>query len=63
MKFTELTKKQQKAVIAEVAKAFIENGETEADAIECAKEYVRDCDFRLVDYSPDEDGSDIRVEY
>jgi hypothetical protein len=43
----------------------MDNGEREAVAFECAKEYIEDIDgrFTLVDYSPDEDGTDIRVEW
>ena len=64
VKFEELTKKQQKKVFAEIVQAFIEeNGESKADAIECAKSYIIDNEFELVDYSPDEDGTDIRVEW
>lgn len=65
MKFKELTKEQQNKVFTEIVKAFVEeNGETFKDAVECAKEYVADKDnFELVDYSPDDDGTDIRVEW
>lgn len=65
MKFAELTKKQQNQVFTEIVKAFMEeNGETFKDAVECAKEYVANKDdFTLVDYSMDEDGTDIRVEW
>ena len=65
MKFTELSKKQQNQVFTEIVKAFMnENGETFKDAAECAKAYVADKDdFELVDYSPNEDGTDIRVEW
>ena len=65
MKFAELTKEQQNKTFTEIVKRFMkENGETFKDAIECAKEYIIDKDdFELVDYSPDEDGTDIRVEW
>lgn len=65
MKFTELTKSQQNKTFTEIVKRFMEeNGETFKDAVECAKEYVADKnDFELVDYSPDNDGTDIRVEW
>ena len=65
MKFTELTKKQQEKVFSEIVKwCMEENGESFEDAIESVKSYVSDKDdFELVDYSPDEDGSDIRVEW
>ena len=65
MKFKELTTKQQNEVFTEIVKVYMEeNGETFNDAIECAKEYIADKDdFELVDYSPDEDGTDIRVEW
>lgn len=65
MKFTELTKKQQEKVFTEIMKwCMEENRESFKDAIESAKSYVSDKDdFELVDYSPDEDGSDIRVEW
>lgn len=65
MKFTKLTKSQQNEVFTEIVKWVMkENGETFKDAIESAKEYIADKDdFELVDYSPDEDGTDIRVEW
>ena len=65
MKFTKVTKSQQNEVFTEIVKWVMkENGETFKDAIESAKEYIADKDdFELVDYSPDEDGTDIRVEW
>lgn len=65
MKFSELSKAQQNKTFTEIVKRFVEeNRETFKDAIECAKEYIADKDdFELVDYSPDEDGTDIRVEW
>lgn len=65
MRFTELSKAHQNQVMTEIVKRFMEeNGETFKDAAECAKAYVADKDdFELVDYSPDEDGTDIRVEW
>lgn len=67
MRFKELTKAQQNRVRTEIAKAFMENGETLPMAAKCAEEVIKDLDeanrFYLVDYSLDEDGSDIRVEY
>ncbi len=65
MKFAELTESQQKRVFKEIAQEFMDNGERQVVAFECAKEYIEDIDgrFTLVDYSPDEDGTDIRVEW
>lgn len=67
MKFAELTEKQRNKVFTEIVRAFMENGETFEDAMVCAKQVIEDKDrdniFTLVDYSPDEDGTDMRVEY
>lgn len=65
MKFKELTEQQQNKTFTKIVKEFMENGETFKDAIVCAKEYIKDIDgrFALVDYSPDEDGTDIRIEW
>lgn len=67
MKFAELTEAQRNKVFTEIVRAFMENGETFEDAMECAKQVIEDLDrdnrFYLEDYSPDEDGTDIRVEY
>lgn len=63
VKFEELTEAQQKQVFKEIVKAYMDRGERQADAFECAKEYVENKEFELVDYSPDEDGTDIRVEW
>ena len=65
MKFTELTKSQQNEVFTKIVKWVMkENGETFKDAIKSTKVYIADKDdFEFVDYSPDEDGTDIRVEW
>ena len=65
MKFAELTEQQQNKIFTSIVKEAMENGENFADAIKVAKEYIADIDgrFTLVDYSPDEDGTDIRVEW
>lgn len=63
VKFEELTKKQQKEVFAQIVQSYKDNGETETNATECAKDYIIDKEFKLVDYSFDEDGTDMRVEW
>ena len=39
MRFAELTESQQKRVFKEIVQEFMDNGEREAVAFECAKEY------------------------
>lgn len=65
MKFKDLTKEQQNKTFTEIVKRFMqENGETFLNAIKCAKAYIQQKnDFEIVDYSPYEDGTDIRVEW
>ena len=65
MKFAELTEQQQNKIFTAIVKEAMENGESFAEAIKVAKAYIKDIDgrFTLVDYSPDEDGTDIRVEW
>lgn len=71
MKYAELTKSQQNKVFTEIAKEYMQNGETFESAIKCTKAHIKGIDeycngnggFKLVDYSPYEDGTDIRVEW
>ena len=65
MKFAELSKQQQREVLEEIAKEFRNNGLAATEAVLQAKAYIEDIDgrFTIIDYSPDEDGSDLRVEW
>lgn len=61
MKFTELPKEMQKQTFKEIVSHY-ENAK-EINPIERAKSYIEDANFKIVDYSADEDGTDLRVEW
>ena len=61
MKFSELPSKMQEQTFKEIV-AHYEKAK-ELNPVECAKSYVECANFEIVDYSADEDGSDLRVEW
>lgn len=61
MKFTELPKNLQKKTFNEIVSHY--EKVKELNPVECAKSYIECANFEIVDYSPDEDGSDLKVEW
>lgn len=61
MNFNQLPKDLQKKTFKEIV-AHYERAK-ELNPVECAKLYIECANFEIVDYSPDEDGTDLRVEW
>lgn len=61
MRFEELPKDMQKKTFKEIVTHY--EKAKELNPVECAKLYIECANFEIVDYSADEDGSDLRVEW
>ena len=61
MRFEELPKDMQKKTFKEIVTHY--EKAKELNPVECAKSYIECANFEIVDYSADEDGSDLRVEW